>query len=88
VQETQDVKYVRYDKTKKKEYELEADTLAGAVMACIHKGAPITPEQEVSLKRFFSQMGFDPVDHGTPQERLDAFKQGYTGGVPAGLFTP
>jgi len=73
---------IKYDPAKKKEWELQADQLSGMYMNCVTKGKPLTAGDEVEYLDFFNLISGDDPDHGSPQERFDAFKKGYTGGVP------
>ena len=74
---------------KEKDWELQADRLSGAYMRSVMEGAPLLPNREAALLRFYRTVGsHDPTGHGTPEERLAAFKAGYQHGAPAELFKP
>lgn len=74
-------------KGKEKEWELQADRLSGAYVGSAMKGVPLAPGDEAELLRFYKTSGsHDPAGHGTPEERLAAFKEGYEHGVPEELF--
>ena len=71
---------------KEKDWELQADVLSGAYMASV--GMPLLEKDEAELLRFYQIVGGNDPTHGTPEERLAAFKDGYLNGVPADLFGP
>jgi hypothetical protein len=72
---------------KEKEWELQADRLSGAYVGSAMKGKPLAPDVEAELLSFYKTVGsHDPAGHGTPEERLAAFKEGYEHGVPKELF--
>lgn len=77
----------RFVATKKKEWELQADVLSGAYMASMFK-RPLLPNDEAELLRYYQIVGDDAAGHGTPEERLAAFRDGYRNGVPGTLFAP
>jgi predicted metalloprotease len=75
--------------------ELQADMLAGVAMRCLSaSGALGTGDLGAAAWGRYVKgdqpdvPAFSSQAHGTPEERVEAFTQGYVNGLPPGFFNP